>query len=119
MEYHLSKSLSFLPLSLNLSLSLSLFLFLAEVFVLLVLLTSWLDPSQLCKLPHQQYDAVEFFAGAGQVSAAFRMSGQTCASLDYDYDRVVKKPGAMNIQTDSGLVLLVSHNLSFPVPCYL
>ena len=72
-----------------------------------MLLTSWLDASQLCQLPNQQYDAVEFFAGAGRVSAAFRMSGQSCASLDFDYDRVVKRPGAMNIHTDSGLALLV------------
>ena len=69
-----------------------------------MLLTSCLSSA---KLEQKQYDAAEFFAGAGQVSHAFRMSNQACAAVDYDYDSVVGKKGAMNILTDSGLVHLV------------
>ena len=57
-------------------------------------------------LAGREYDTVEFFAGCGRLTTAFRMTGRRSVALDEIYDDVVKKKGSMNIMTDAGFVWL-------------
>lgn len=69
--------------------------------MLLVLLTTYLKDA---KLGVCNYDTLEFFAGKGRLTTAFRLSGRRSAALDAVYDDVVKRKGSMNIMTDAGFV---------------
>ena len=75
-----------------------------EAFILLVLLTSWLPEANLDD-PANSYDMIEMFAGVGVVSRTFRRSGLRSVAIDLAYDESLKKPGAMDLTTPSGLVL--------------
>lgn len=80
----------------------------AQVVILLVLLTWWLD---IPKNDHCPYQIIELFAGVGRIAALGKYAGYTSAAVDIEYnkqawDRAGKR-SPYDINADSGLVPLV------------
>lgn len=81
-----------------------------QVMVLCVLLASWMSCPQLDKAP--ALDLVELFAGVAQCAKAARAAGKHSVALDLLYDSKVR-PGAMNINSQSGFVSLGYQNIRY------
>lgn len=91
-----------------------LFYDMTEVFLLVILLTSWLD-----FLPEsQEYDVIEFFAGVGRIARLSDGAGYRSAAYDVMYDlgscgevseehqNRIRKKKTMDLSTPPGFVFL-------------
>ena len=74
-----------------------------QVMLLLVLMASWMSCPQLDRAP--AVDMVELFAGTARCAKAARLCGKHAIALDLEFDSKVR-PGAMNINSPSGYLLL-------------
>ena len=74
-----------------------------QVVLLLVLMASWMSCPQLDRAP--SVDMVELFAGTARCAKAARLAGKHAIALDLEFDSKVR-PGAMNINSSSGYLLL-------------
>ena len=83
-----------------------------QVVLLLVLLVSFLELA-----PTHEYQVLEFYAGVGRVAAMSKYVGYRSCALDVEYGRErfdkQGKRSPMDINSDSGLVRLVSIAESF------
>lgn len=66
-------------------------------------MASWMSCPQLDRAP--AVDMVELFAGTARCAKAARLSGKHAIALDLEFDSKVR-PGAMNINSPSGYLLL-------------
>ena len=96
----------------------------AKVVLLLVLLVSFLDLPKI----EEEYQVLEYFAGVGRVAALAKFCHYRSAALDIKYGEEgflrAKKRSPMDIDSDAGLVQLVSkykHVFLFfkPSRCYI
>ena len=100
-----------------------------QAFVLLVLMTSWLDGVEL----ESKYDVAQFFAGTARVSRMAKCLGFTPVAMDISYDTSAPPPktkkkeratyrnqkSAMDLNTSAGFVFLVCNRIALAAGCCL
>jgi len=82
-----------------------------EVVIFLILLVWWLD---VPKMENEPFQVVEFFSGAGRIAGFSKRVGLRSAAVDIQhgdaYAASAGKRSPMDINSDAGLVPLVSKN---------